>query len=124
MTAVSEASDLIEGAQVAGVGVRSMHDVLLVQNAKRPLRHVHNFARDSFRQLTLPEAFTSGVVGTLHVWGAVRLGKSEWALAQFGSHRVAGGSVRADSRAPCCSDADRVATILSLCSGTVPWTRP
>ena len=83
LTEVSEASDLIEGAQIAGVGVRSLHDVLLLQNAKRPLSFEHNFARDTFLPLELPEAFTAGHVGTLHIWGAVRLGKSEWALAQF-----------------------------------------
>ena len=83
LTEVSEAPDLIEGAMIAGVGIRSLHDVVLVQRAKRPLQFEHNFARDSFRTLAVPEAFTSGEVGTLHIWGAVRLGKSEWALAQF-----------------------------------------
>ena len=83
LTEVSEAQDLIEGAQVAGVGVRSLHDVLLLQNAKRPREFVHNFARSSFRPLELPEEYTSGRLGTLHIYGAVRLGKSEWALAQF-----------------------------------------
>ena len=83
LTEVSEAPDLIEGAQLAGIGVRSLHDVLLLQQAKRPRRFEHNFARDSFLPLTLPELFTSRTVGTLHIWGAVRLGKSEWALAQF-----------------------------------------
>jgi hypothetical protein len=83
LTEVSEASDLIEGAQLAGVGVRSLHDVMLLQQAKRQRCFEHNFARDSFLQLALPEAFTTRAAGTLHVWGAVRLGKSEWALAQF-----------------------------------------
>ena len=83
LTEVSEASDLIEGAQIAGVGVRSLHDVLLLQQAKRPRPHEHNFARDSFLPLALPETFTTRALGTLHIWGAVRLGKSEWALSQF-----------------------------------------
>ena len=83
LTEVSEAADLIEGAQVAGVGIRSLHDVMLLQRAKRPRPFEHNFSRDSFKKLCLPEAFTSGMVGTLHIWGAVRLGKSEWALSQF-----------------------------------------
>ena len=83
LTEVSEASDLIEGAQLAGVGVRSLHDVLLLQQAKRPRRFEHNFSRGSFLPLTLPEAFTTRALGTLHIWGTVRLGKSEWALSQF-----------------------------------------
>ena len=83
LMAVSEAPDLIEGAQVAGVTVRSLHDVMLLQRAKRPHPFEHNFERTSFLPLTLPELFTSGAVGTLHIWGAIRLGKSEWALAQF-----------------------------------------
>ena len=33
--------------------------------------------------LALPDAYTSGAIGTLHICGAVRLRKSEWALAQF-----------------------------------------
>tara|TARA_B110001450_G_C17597058_1_gene471306 strand:- start:72 stop:1238 length:1167 start_codon:yes stop_codon:yes gene_type:complete len=83
LTEVSEAPDLIEGAQLAGVGVRSLHDVMLLQQAKRPRHFEHNFARDSFLPLALPEAFATRAIGTLHIWGAVRLGKSEWALAQF-----------------------------------------
>ena len=77
LTEVSEASDLIEGAQLATVGVGSMHDVMLLQQAKRPRRFAHNFAYDSFLPLVLPETFTARVVGTLHIMGAVRLGKSE-----------------------------------------------
>ncbi len=80
---VSSAPDLIEGACIAGVKVRSMHDVLLLQNAKRPRWFEHNFARDSFLPLELPLAYTSGKVGTLQIWGAIELGKTEWALAQF-----------------------------------------
>jgi hypothetical protein len=83
LTEVNDAADLVEGAQLAGVGVRSLHDVLLLQQAKRPRCFEHNFARGSFLPLALPEAFTTRAVGTLHIWGAVRLGKSEWALAQF-----------------------------------------
>lgn len=83
ITEVSEASDLIEGVQMAGVPIRSVHDVLLLQSAKRARAFEHNFPRESFLPLALPEAFTTGAVGTLHVWGAVRLGKSKWALAQF-----------------------------------------
>lgn len=83
ITEVSEASDLIEGAQIAGVAIRSVHDVMLVQTAKRLRPFEHNFPRGSFHVIALPEAYASGAVGTLHIWGAVRLGKSEWALAQF-----------------------------------------
>jgi hypothetical protein len=83
LTEVSEAPDLIEGAMIAGVSIRSLHDVMLVQRAKRPVQFEHNFACDSFRTLAVPEAYTLGVVGTLHIWGPIRLGKSEWALAQF-----------------------------------------
>ena len=56
---------------------------MLLQQAKRPRHFEHNFARDSFLPLALPEAFVARAIGTLHIWGAVRLGKSEWALAQF-----------------------------------------
>lgn len=83
LTEVSEASDLIEGAQLAGLGVRSLHDVLLLQNAKRLRPFEHNFERESFLPLWVPEAYTSGAVGTLQIWGGVNLGKTEWALAQF-----------------------------------------
>lgn len=83
LTEVSTASDLIEGAQIAGVGVRSLHDVQLLQRAKRPLLFEHNFGRDTFKNLQVPEAYATGAVGTLHIWGAVNLGKTEWALAQF-----------------------------------------
>ena len=80
---VSEAHDLIEGVQLAGVAVRSVHDVLLLQNAKRPRPFEHNFERSSFRVLELPEAYSSRRMGTLHIFGAINLGKTEWALAQF-----------------------------------------
>ena len=83
LTEVSCASDLIEGAQLAGVTIRSMHDVLLVQKAKRPLPFEHNFARDTFLILDLPQAFLSRAMGTLQVLGERNLGKTEWALAQF-----------------------------------------
>ena len=83
LTEVSEAPDLIAGAQMAGVGVRSLLDVQVLQSAKRPLAFEHNFSRDSFAPLVLPEAYTTGAVGTLQIWGAVNLGKTEWALAQF-----------------------------------------
>ena len=83
LTEVSGAADLIEGAQLAGVTIRSMHDVQLVLNAKRPAAFEHNFDRDSFLKLELPLAFISRSVGTLHVYGERDLGKTEWALAQF-----------------------------------------
>ena len=68
---------------LAGARVRSMHDVLLVQNAKRPAPFDHNYKRDTFRALPVPEAYVSGTMGALHVFGAINLGKTEWALAQF-----------------------------------------
>ena len=83
ITEVSEAIDLIEGAQIAGVQIRSMHDVLLAQNHKRPLPFDHNFERSSFLSLDLPEEFTSRAVGTLQIWGKRGLGKTEWTLSQF-----------------------------------------
>ena len=55
----------------------------LVQSAKRSLQFEHNFSRESFLPLVLPEAYTSGEVGTLQIWGPIRLGKTEWALSQF-----------------------------------------
>lgn len=83
LTEVSNAPDLVEGAQIAGIGVRSMHDVQLLQNAKRSLPFEHNFDRSSFKQLELPIAFMSRTVGTLHIYGEINLGKTEWACAQF-----------------------------------------
>lgn len=69
-------------AAVAGVQVRSVHDVLLLQNHKRPAAFDHNHRRDSFLP-HVPSAYSCGQVGTLHVHGAINLGKTEWALAQF-----------------------------------------
>ena len=83
LTEVSRAADLIEGAQLAGVTIRSMHDVLLVQKSKRPLPFEHNFARDTFLKLDLPQAFLCREVGTLQIYGARNLGKTKWALSQF-----------------------------------------
>ena len=83
LTEVSSAHDLIEGAQIASIGVKSMHDVNLLQNHKRPTTFDHNFDRGSFIKLELPPAFVSRTFGTLHIFGAVNLGKTEWALAQF-----------------------------------------
>ena len=77
VTEVSEAHDLIAGVHAA-VKVRSVHDVLLLQNAKRPLPFEHNFDRSSFCSLELPPAFVARQVGTLHIWGAPLLGKTEW----------------------------------------------
>ena len=53
--------------------------------------HTRTFSavrRSSFLPLELPDEYTSGRVGTLHIYGAVRLGKSEWALAQFDNRRI------------------------------------
>ena len=83
ITEVSEAVDVIEGAQIACMQIRSMHDVLLAQNHKRPLPFDHNFERSSFLSLELPDNFTSRAVGTLQIWGKRGLGKIEWALSQF-----------------------------------------
>ena len=83
VTEVSEAHDLIAGVHAAGVKVRSVHDVLLLQNAKRPLPFEHNFDRGTFLPLELPPAFVARQVGTLHIWGAPLLGKTEWALGHF-----------------------------------------
>ena len=83
ITEVSVAPDLVEGAIIAGVKVRSMHDVHLVQNSKRPASFDHNFARSTFLPLELPAPFVARTHGTLHIYGPRDLGKTEWALAQF-----------------------------------------
>ena len=57
--------------------------MLLVQKAKRHLPFEHNFARDTFLKLDLPQAFLCREVGTLQVYGARNLGKTDWALSQF-----------------------------------------
>ena len=55
----------------------------LSRDQSRSPRSTLDSIRASILPLALPEAFTTRAVGTLHIWGAVRLGKSEWALAQF-----------------------------------------
>ena len=77
------APDLLSGVQLAGISVKSVRYVLLLQRHKRPAAFDHNFTRGQFLPLSLPPEFTSGKLGTLQVWGSICLGKTEWALAQF-----------------------------------------
>ena len=83
LTEVAEAPDLMSGVLAAGVTARSVSDVLLLQNAKRPPPFDHNFAATSFLPLILPPLYAGGHLGTLHIYGPIRLGKTEWACAQF-----------------------------------------
>lgn len=83
VTEVSAEADLLSGVCAAGIRPKSVSDVLLLQQHKRPLPFDHNFTRDMFKPQVLPSAFESRQVGTLHIWGAIRLGKTEWACAQF-----------------------------------------
>ena len=80
---VQESSDLQSGCAAAGIRPRSVSDVMLLQNNKRPAAFDHNFDRASFKPLSLPTEFTSREMGTLQIYGPVRLGKTEWACAQF-----------------------------------------
>lgn len=83
VTNVAEAPDLQAGVIAAGIQVKSVSDVLLLQTHKRPAPFDHNYPRSAFKRHVLPAAFVSRAVGTLHIWGAIRLGKTEWACAQF-----------------------------------------
>ena len=56
---------------------------MLLQAHKRPAPFDHNYPRASFKPLTLPPAFVSGQHGTLHIYGGVNLGKTEWASSRF-----------------------------------------
>ena len=80
---VSNAPDLLSGVQAAGLYPKSVSDVLLLQKHKRPARFEHNYPPSQFKPIGLPPNYLSGKVGALHVYGAVCLGKTEWALAQF-----------------------------------------
>ena len=57
--------------------------MLLLQTHKRPAPFDHNFTSDKFKPLALPPSFQSRQHGTLHIYGGVGLGKTEWACAQF-----------------------------------------
>ena len=70
-------------ASPGGVRPRSVSDVMLLQAHKRPAPFDHNYPRASFKPLTLPPAFVSGQHGTLHIYGGVNLGKTEWASSRF-----------------------------------------
>ena len=67
ITEVSEAADLIEVAQMAGFSIRTMTDVLLVQKHKRPAPFEHNYSRNSFISITLPQPYLDGQMGALHI---------------------------------------------------------
>jgi hypothetical protein len=82
-TQVAGSSDLLAGVHAAGVQIRSVSDVMLLQKHKRPPPFEHNFTRDMFKPVMLPASYASGSVGTLHIWGPINLGKTEWACAQF-----------------------------------------
>jgi hypothetical protein len=83
VTEVESAPGLIEGVFAAGIRPTRVSDVLLLQQHKRPAPFEHNFPPSAFLPQVLPQAFVTRVVGTLHIYGAIRLGKTEWACAQF-----------------------------------------
>ena len=83
LTEVAEAPDLMAGVLAAGVAAKSVGDVLLLQRHKRPPPFEHNYTKDCFLPITLPPSYTSGDHGTLHIYGPIKLGKTEWACAQF-----------------------------------------
>ena len=83
VTEVANARDLIEGVLVAGLRPTRVSDVLTLQQHKRPAPFDHNYAPSAFLPQVLPQPFVSRAVGTLHIYGAINLGKTEWACAQF-----------------------------------------
>ena len=82
-TDVQNATDLLSGVVAAGIRAKTVADVHLLQQHKRPAPFVHNYTREQFQPQALPVAFASRQLGTLHIYGAVNLGKTEWACAQF-----------------------------------------
>ena len=82
-TEVSASPDLIDGVCAAGIRPKSVSDVALLLRHKRPPPFDHNFKRDSFIPQAVPVSYVTKEVGTLQIYGAVRLGKTEWACAQF-----------------------------------------
>ena len=82
-TEVSEAPDLLAGVVQAGIRPKSVTDVRLLQKFKRPAPFEHDFPASSFLPQALPQAYVNRVVGSLHIYGAINLGKTEWACAQF-----------------------------------------
>ena len=82
-TEVSEASDLLGGVCAAGIRAKTVSDVHLLQKYKRPAPYDHNYARNTFNPQILPAAFVTRQVGSLQIYGAPNLGKSEWACSQF-----------------------------------------
>ena len=80
---VSESQGLMAGCAIAGIRPKSVSDVLLLQSHKRPAPFDHNFNKASFKPLALPPTFATRKHGTLHIYGGVGLGKTEWACAQF-----------------------------------------
>ena len=83
VTEVMDAPDLLSGVVAAGVRVKTVSDVHLLQQHKRPAPFDHNYTSDMFKPQILPASFVRREVGTLQIHGAVRLGKTEWACAQF-----------------------------------------
>lgn len=83
LTEVQDAPDLLTGCVVAGIRPRSVSDVLLLQSHKCPAPFDHTFPRSAFKLPNLPTDFTSRKHGALQIYGAVNLGKTEWACAQF-----------------------------------------
>lgn len=82
-TEVMEAPDLLSGVCAAGIRPKTVSDVHLLQQHKRPAPFDHNYTRNMFKPQQLPQAFEMREVGSLQIHGAVRLGKTEWACAQF-----------------------------------------
>jgi hypothetical protein len=83
VTEVSEASDLLGGVLAAGIRPKSVSDIRLLQQHKRPALFDHNYPASSFLPQVLPQAYVTRVVGTLHIHGNIDLGKTDWACAQF-----------------------------------------
>ena len=83
VTSVSADPDLLDGVISAGIRPKNVTDVLMLQRHKRPAAFEHNFLSSTFLPQAVPQAFLTGEIATLQIYGPIRLGKTEWACAQF-----------------------------------------
>lgn len=82
-TEAAEAVDLLSGVLSAGIRPKTVSDVRLLQQHKRPAPFEHEYPASSFLPQAVPPVFLAKTVGTLQIYGDINMGKTEWACAQF-----------------------------------------